>query len=70
MPQVLTPRLELFGRIADLFPKPRQRLPYAVRMEIGQPRTLECLTKDLADRLGAAPVRSIQSSRFKLVRLP
>ena len=41
-----------------------------MQMEIGQSRTLKCLPKDFADRLGAAPVRSFQSRRFKLVRLP
>lgn len=69
MPQVLAPRLERFRGIADLFPKPGQRLAYTVRVEIGQTRPRECLTKDFADWLRAAPVRPFQSSGFKLVCL-
>jgi hypothetical protein len=57
---------ELFGRLADLLAKPRQRLSQAVRMEVWQARTPECLAKCLADRLSASPVFPFQSSNIKL----
>ena len=56
MPEVLAPCLELLRRLAKPFAHLRQRVPQAVRVIVGQPRRLERLPEDVADRRRVRPM--------------
>ena len=56
MPQILAPGLEFLRRPADSLSEPHQRIPEAVRVEVGQAGAGERLAEDGADPGGAAPV--------------
>ncbi|OQC06616.1 MAG: hypothetical protein BWX79_02049 [Alphaproteobacteria bacterium ADurb.Bin100] len=70
MPQVLAPRLELLGGLADRLAEPHQGVPEAVRVEVRQPGAGECIPEDRADARGTAPVRPFQPEGLKLPRRP
>jgi hypothetical protein len=59
MAQVLAPRLELFGRLADILAELDQCVPKAVRIEIWQTSTNERFPKYLPNGRGIAPVSLI-----------
>src|SRR5450755_1231928 len=60
VPEVLAPRLEVFGRFADIFAQAGKRISEAVRVEIRQSGTDEGLAKYRANGRGTAPVIPIQ----------
>ena len=70
MAEILAPRLELFGGLADLLAKPDQRVSKAVRIEIRQTCTLKGSFKYAPNGRGTAPVLSVQTERFKLASRP
>jgi hypothetical protein len=70
MPQVLAPRLELLGGLADRLAEPHQGVPEAVRVEVRQPGAGECVAEDRADARGTAPVRPFQPEGLELPRRP
>jgi hypothetical protein len=50
VPKVLAPRLELFRGLAKFFAEPDERIPEAVRVEIGQTGGCKGYTKYLSDK--------------------
>src|SRR5262245_36501313 len=65
MAEILRPGLVLLRRLALLSTEQRQRLPEAMRVEVGQACRLERLLEDGPDRTSAAPVLTIQSCRLE-----
>jgi hypothetical protein len=65
VPKILTPRFELL-RLAKRLAEPSQGTPEAVRIEIRDTGSVECLTKDRTYRRCAAPVLTFQAGRLKL----
>lgn len=66
MPEILTPRLELLGRLAHRLAEADERAAQAVRVEVRQTRRRERLAEDRPDGCGAAPVRSLQAGDLEL----
>lgn len=65
MAEVLAPRLEFLGRIADTLAELRQRLSEAVRIEVGHAGRAKCVAKNLPYWGGARPMLSREAPRFK-----
>lgn len=70
MPKVLAPRLELFGRLANLLAELDESISETVRVEIWQTGTDEGFPEDHANRRGIAPVLPLQTGHFKLASWP
>jgi hypothetical protein len=59
--EVLAPGFELLGGAAELLAQVSERLPKAVRIEVGQTGTCERILENLADGTGAAPVLAVET---------
>lgn len=65
MPEILTPRFELLGRLTRHLSEADERHPQAVRVEVRQAVRLERFTEDRPDRRGAAPMRAFQAGNLR-----
>ena len=61
MPEVLAPRLELFGGLADILAELNKGISKAMRVEIRQASAVEGFAKDRANGRGTAPVIPFQT---------
>ena len=59
--EVLAPGFELLRCTAKLLAQLSERLPKAVRIEVGQTGTCERILENLADGTGAAPVLAVKT---------
>ena len=66
MPQVLAPRLELLGCSTDFLTQMHQSFAEAVRIEIRQPRALECRLENLPNRRRVRPVFAFEANYLEL----
>ena len=62
MTKVLRPSLQLLGTTAELQAKPGQRLTEAVGIEVRKIGPFESHFEYAPDRIGVAPVRSLQTT--------
>ena len=66
MPEILAPRLELFGGLTDILTELDKGISEAMRVEIRQAGTDKGFAKYRTNGRGGAPVTPCQPCRFKL----